>query len=88
MFEIKNKKFWFVTKRYGFGWRPSSWQGWVSTLIYVVAIIFVVSGGKEDPELSENSWFVMQQVISLTALLIVLCYVTGEKPRWRWGKDK
>jgi hypothetical protein len=23
----------------------------------------------------------------LTLLLIGICYLKGEKPRWRWGKD-
>ncbi len=26
--------------------------------------------------------------ILLIAALIALCYLTGEKPRWQWGKEK
>lgn len=32
------KKFWFKRKRYGYGWAPSTWQGWLVIAVYVVGI--------------------------------------------------
>lgn len=31
--------------------------------------------------------FVPPLLLLYTFVLILICYLTGEKPRWRWGKD-
>lgn len=33
---------WFARKRFGWGIRPVSWQGWIITLLVLVAFLFVV----------------------------------------------
>ena len=33
---------WFGPKRFGFGFRPVAWQGWVITLVAVAILIVVV----------------------------------------------
>jgi hypothetical protein len=30
---------WFRPKRYGLGFTPSSWQGWVATGVYVAVLV-------------------------------------------------
>ena len=37
-----NAKPWFVRKRAGWGVRPASWQGWVVTLLMLVAVLLLV----------------------------------------------
>jgi len=78
--EPNEKKIWFPAKRYGWGWRPPNcWQGWVTVLIWfslVVAGAFVL--GKEI------GWFIAY-AIAMSGILCVICYIKGEKPRWRWG---
>jgi hypothetical protein len=27
------------------------------------------------------------ETFGLVILLLIICYLTGEPPRWRWGKD-
>lgn len=88
MTKIKERKYWFKAKRYGYGWYPASWQGWTSIIFYLTALFFVISGSEKDPEIAGDYKFAIEQIFSLTALLIVLCYMTGEKARWRWGKEK
>ena len=79
------KQYWFASKRYGWGWGlPSVWQGWVTLLIYVgllavVAFIF-------PPE--ENLSLFLSSTVLLSLILIGVCWIKGEPPRWRWGKDK
>ncbi len=86
------KKLWFKAKRYGWGWYPSSWQGVLIILIYVgivtiSEILFIRSFLSEEAMPSAfaltlySAW-----VVLLTSVLILICYRTGEKPRWRWGK--
>lgn len=35
----KNRRPWFGPKRIGWGFRPTSWQGWVVVALVVVAVI-------------------------------------------------
>jgi hypothetical protein len=77
-------KYWFPAKRYGWGWGlPSSWQGWVVLagyfgLLGVDALLF-----RPDRELQ----LFLAVVTFLTVLLVVVCWLKGEPPRWRAGKD-
>ncbi len=80
------KRHWFVAKQYGWGWTPATWEGWVIMLAYLYAltidfIALVHSSGFSMLRYLLNAFF-------LTAFLIAVCYVTGEKPSWRWGLRK
>jgi len=72
-------KLWFRAKRYGWGWCPCSWQGWVVLLIWVVVFVFAIV--KFDHEWLKN----VVVIIVIMVCLIWICYKKGEKPRWRWG---
>jgi hypothetical protein len=73
-------KVWFKAKCYGWGWYPSTWQGALVILIW--AVLFTFSLAKLDHEGWKNILF----IIFITALLILISWKKGEKPRWRWGK--
>ena len=75
--------YWFRAKRYGWGWGwPSSWQGWV---VLAAFIALLGTGGILLPPASNLGAF-LGYVALLSALLIVICWLKGEPPRWRWGK--
>lgn len=77
--------YWFPLKRYGYGWGlPVCWQGWAVVAVYsVLAVaVIVVFAPKQFP-----LTFAVY-LVALTAVLIVIIAVKGEKPlRWRWGGD-
>lgn len=82
-------KLWFRRKRYGWGWYPASWQGWLIILVYVVALVFFIVRIDEQARGGNGilyTFFV--PVFVLSAILIFVAYKTGEKPRWQWGKEK
>ena len=72
------KKLWFKRKTYGWGWTPSTWQGWGILLLYV---LFLVQEFQKIDKLSPS-------FIVVTIFLILVCYATGEEPRWQWGQEK
>ena len=77
---------WFKAKRYGWGWYPCSWQGWV-VLFFTVGII-AVNGAMVDRtshSVSDTLIGSFLFAVVVITLLIAVCYLTGEKPRWRWG---
>lgn len=80
MDSLKEKKLWFRAKYYGWGWYPSSFEGWFALALYVAVIfksVLLITA-------THNGWFFLPILIA-TVLFIWLCYKKGEKPGWRWG---
>ena len=74
--------YWFPAKRYGWGWGfPRTWQGWLVTAGYVALVL----AGIVVIEPSARPGAFIAYVFVLTVLLIAVCWVKGEPPRWRWG---
>lgn len=74
--------FWFPAKRYGWGWGPPvRWQGWAVLVLYfaLIALCALWLLPRDDILLFLLCCF------TLTVLLILVCWLKGEKPRWRWG---
>jgi hypothetical protein len=80
--DTKPTAFWFPAKRYGWGWGlPVRWQGWVVFGTYLT----LICAGKLLFRLKDGNLVVY--LVVLTALLIVVVAVKGEKPlAWRWGR--
>lgn len=83
------QKYWFKAKLYGWGWTPAAWQGWLVVVVFIGLLLLNsrrVSAIYPTTEVIYS--FVLQNII-LVLILILICYTTGEKPRWQWGsKDK
>ena len=76
------EKYWFPAKTYGWGWGlPTTWQGWV--VIAAFSIALVVLTVYVSPAQHPVWYFVGTSLLS--AVLVTVCWFTGEPPRWRWG---
>jgi len=80
------KPLWFKAKRYGWGWTPVTWQGWLVIAVFVGLIVSdclrLHVGTAQEPA-AYLSWLV--DAIFLVLVLVGITWRTGEKPRWRWG---
>lgn len=88
--ETENKKIWFKRKEYGWGWTPSSWEGWLVLAVYALVIVREVISIQKvaESEVPLPIRLIVPVVVS-TLILIGVCYWKGEKPRWQWGsKDE
>ncbi|HEY4859338.1 MAG TPA: hypothetical protein VII14_05285 [Xanthobacteraceae bacterium] len=78
-------KYWFPAKRYGWGWGvPSVWQGW---LVMGAFLVLVLAGSFLFPPGVQLGPY-LAYVAVLCGLLIGVCWLKGEPPRWRSGKDE
>jgi hypothetical protein len=76
--------YWFPAKRYGWGWSiPTTWQGW---LVLAAFVLLVIAGSIIFPP-GQKIWSYLAYVAVLCLLLIGICWLKGEPPRWRWGND-
>lgn len=84
----KDSEYWFKRRRYGWGWFPVTWQGWLVVIVYLLLIFLSARAFTRAPQ--ESADFEMYMFILILALatitLIRIGYVKGPRPRWRWGK--
>ena len=80
---MQNSKYWFPAKRYGWGWGlPISWQGWVVLMMFLVLILIGILVFK--PHQHTSTFLIYTAVITIG--FVIICYLKGEPPAWRWGK--
>ena len=83
------KGYWFKRKLYGWGWVPARWEGWAVLGVFLVYVTWtaVWFAHKTKYGVASNveavAFFI--KIAIAVALLIYLCYLKGEKPRWQWG---
>ena len=80
---MKEKKLWFKAKRYGYGWYPVTWQGWLIISMYMFAVIKGTWNIEESGYLNNNLLTLVLRIVLPTIFLLVICFLKGEKPRWR-----
>lgn len=81
------EKLWFKRKRYGYGWTPSSWQGWVVIAVFLIVIIGGALTLEETPEntFTKELGFYLMVVFICAVMLLRISYKKGPTPKWRWG---
>jgi hypothetical protein len=76
-------KYWFPAKRYGWGWGPPLvWQGWAVLILF--GVLLAAGGCVLLPRRHE---FFLLYSLFLCAVLMLVCWLKGERPRWRWGGE-
>lgn len=89
----KESKYWFKTKRYGWGWGlPQKPQGWIvyATFfaVWLGALYWISSANPVDNPTTEE-YVVLGGVIAVDILgLLYFSLKYGEPPKWRWGSKK
>lgn len=65
------KRGWFGPKLIGWGASPASWEGWLATLVFVIAI---GGAGVLFPGNTTEAWIARGVVISAYLAVVVLTY--------------
>ncbi len=80
------KKLWFVSKRYGWGWTPATWQGWLVIAVYLACTFLTVAVIEHYSRIENDALVIFLPLVFVyTCIVFFICVRTGEKPRWRWG---
>jgi hypothetical protein len=86
------KKPWFKAKRFGWGWYPVTWQGWLVIVLWIPLVVWFARNIVADNMTTHSvSDFLIRAALKFLVLvvpLLIVCYATGEKPSWHWGNTK
>ncbi len=84
------KEYWFKTKKYGYGWTPANWKGWLVLIFWLVINVWLfLKIDKNSHSVSDTLIGLFPPFIASIIFLVAICIAKGEKPRWRWGdKDE
>jgi hypothetical protein len=84
-------RLWFHARSYGWGWTPATIEGWLvvaafvaATLINTGVLVYRTRAGSHSR--SAMLAFLLAQAVCV-GLVIAICWMTGERPRWRWGNQ-
>jgi len=75
------ERHWFRARRYGWGWEPATWEGWLVMVLYVVGM--AGGGWWLLPQRQETAFLGWTGL--LTTLLLAISWLKGETPGWHWG---
>lgn len=85
---MDSKNYWFKAKRFGLGWRPTSWQGWVITAIYVIGLLHFFIEANVQHSASDFLINFGFNFVVLTIPFLIICYLKGERPKWPWASGQ
>ena len=79
-----NKRIWFKRKKYGYGWTPSTWEGWAVIVFYMVLGIAPLLFFSFVVIERYLIFYIIYNLIEGAGLFYV-CKKFGETPKWQWG---
>ena len=83
----QERRYWFRARRYGYGWTPCSWQGWLVLGVFIILFTATVAGSIAAASVSGVLVAACTLAsVMLVVALIYVCWAMGEPARWRWGK--
>lgn len=83
----KERDYWFKRRRYGWGWTPVKWQGWLTVLVFLAIILFISQQvSTKSSATDEDPTRFMFSILGVVLGTYMISRLTGPSPRWRWGK--
>jgi hypothetical protein len=91
----EKKKLWFRANRsIGYGWTPSSWEGWIFIIFVFITVGLVAYydvidpllpfPNSKDPEHFPTIFIAIFPTIMILTFIVI--YLKGEKSAWPWNR--
>ena len=87
--KVTLNKYWFKPKRYGYGFMPITWEGWIATIV-LIGLVFLsayTNGFFSGVVKNQNGFrFVFDLIIILVLFTIAFKGKVRGGLQWKWGK--
>ena len=86
---MKHNKYWFKPKRFGWGFTPISWEGWIATAIVVIILLFIAYTNNFYTENITNkdiTFFILELAIIIYFIIKIFKPRTQGEVKWNWGR--
>lgn len=87
-----SNRFWFRPKRYGYGFVPTSWEGWLMTGIFIGVLALVA--WRHDffepgylPRARDGFAFLWDLVVATAIFSLIAVRKTDGELKWNWGGE-
>ena len=87
--KLKKNKYWFKSKRFGWGFVPISWEGWAFMMCMMVLILisaFINQIYLDTVSLKDGFSFLLDFILIILVSIPISTKKCKDKPRWRFGK--
>ncbi len=83
-------KYWFKRRRYGYGWVPVTWQGWLTVGGFIAILVGNSYTIKDVPdnEITKEVWLFLSVIVIAIFGLLGICKAKAPKAKWRWGRQE
>lgn len=83
-----HKKYLIKRRRYGYGWIPVTWQGWLFLILQAGIVITAATFLPHKPAQPTTAELVQFFIIFGLAVanLVLVSVQMSPTPKWRWGK--
>ena len=79
---------WFKARTFGWGWTPVAIGGWIVLFVFLTLVLISIGVFVYEVRAGANvraaNLLFMGWLGVLVGLLVLVCWLTGERPRWRW----
>jgi len=85
------QKYWFKPKKYGYGFSPISWEGWLLTIVLlglVLILAYINDMFLPNIKLKNGLRFFFDISVVLLLFGIIFRDRTDGDIKWRWGNKK
>lgn len=82
------KNYWFKRRRYGWGWTPVTWQGFVVFFAGLAAILLSAYQLPSKPAHPTAAQLMTSTAIFVATVIIfiIIASLKSPTPHWRWGR--
>lgn len=81
---MKFNKYWFKPKGFGYGATPTTWEGWLLVLgfiVYLLSLSLLLKDGKIGT-------YLLYFLIGIVGIFVISKKKTDGEWKWNWGKKK
>lgn len=85
---MKSNKYWFRPKKYGWGYVPISWEGWVLTIAFILIFIGLanVTGIHDKNASLKNAFYFATGLLVFVFIFHKIAKpLTKGQVKWNWG---